>query len=141
VGVYIGSTIFFETFLVEEPGAQDWFVPDFMGKPVLWDNRQPFRKRVYFMHPEYIEYIKLVLRIAIMDVKADLIHFDNTSERANGPIFFHPLAKKDFKTYLTENYTHQELKDRLGFSDISYVEPPVFDEPISTIDEALSNVD
>ena len=137
VGVYIGSTIFFETFLVEEPDAQQWFVPDFMGKPVLWDSRQPFRKRVYFMHPDYKDYIKKVLRIAIIDVKADLIHFDNTSERASGPIFFHPLAKEDFKYYLKNNYSPQELKDRLGFTDISYLEPPVFDEPISTIDEPL----
>ena len=52
VGVYIGSTICYETFLLEEPDAQKWFVPDFMGKPVLWDSRQPFRKRVYFMHPD-----------------------------------------------------------------------------------------
>ncbi len=137
VGVYIGSTIFFETFLLEVPEAREWFVPDFMGKPVLWDSRQPFRKRVYFMHPEDREYIKKVLRTAIVDAKADLIHFDNTSERASGPIFFHPLAKEDFKTFLANHYSPEDLKDRLGFTDVSYVEPPVFDEPISTIDEPL----
>jgi hypothetical protein len=137
VGVYIGSTIFFETFLQEEPEATDWFVPDYMGKPVLWDSRQPFRKRVYFMHEGYRNYIRKVLRTAILDLKVDLIHFDNTSERAEGPIFFHPEARKDFRSYLERNYSPDDLKERLGFSNVSKVEPPVFDEPISSIDEPL----
>ena len=89
------------------------------------------------MHPGYIDYIKKVLRTAIVDLKVDLIHFDNTSERAEGPIFFHPLAKKDFRSYLQKNYTPQELKTRLGFSNVSHVEPPVFAEPISIIEEPL----
>ncbi len=137
IGVYIGSTICFETFLLEEPDARKWFVPDFMGQPVLWDSKQPFRKRVYFMHPGYINYIKKVLKIAVEDLKVDLIHFDNTSERAEGSIFFHPLAIKDFRTFLKENYTPGVLKDRLGFTDVKYVEPPIFSGSISTIDEPL----
>jgi len=35
---------------------------------------QTFRKRVYFMHPGYIEYMKRVLKIAVEDLKVDLIH-------------------------------------------------------------------
>lgn len=137
VGVYIGSTIFFETFLQEEPEATDWLVPDYMGRPVLYNSRQPFRKRVYFMHPGYRNYIKKVLRLAIQDLKVDLIHFDNTSERAEAPIFFHKQARKDFRSYLEENYSEDKLKERLGFSNVSKVEPPVFDEPISVIEEPL----
>ena len=34
VGVYVGSTIAYETFLLEKPEAEDWFVPDFLGRPV-----------------------------------------------------------------------------------------------------------
>ena len=63
VGVYVGSTIAYETFLAEKPQAEKWFVPDFLGRPVFYDD-QPFRKRVYFMHPEYREYMKQVLTIA-----------------------------------------------------------------------------
>ena len=140
VGVYVGSTIGFETFLLERPDAKEWFVPDFMGQPVLWDSKQPFRKRVYFMHPEYINYIKKVVKIAIEDLKVDLIHFDNTSERAEGPIFFHPLAREDFRKYLRENYTPEILKERLGFSNVEYVEPPLFSGPISTINEPLFQI-
>ncbi|OFX36630.1 MAG: hypothetical protein A2X03_06635 [Bacteroidetes bacterium GWA2_40_15] len=129
VGVYVGSTIFFETFLLERPDAKEWFVPDFMGQPVLWDWKQPFRKRVYFMHPEYRNYIKKAIKTLIEELEVDLIHFDNTSERAEAPIFFHPLAKEDFRSYLRENFSAEYLKSRLGFSEIKYVEPPFYVEP------------
>ena len=91
VGAYIGSTIAYETFLPEMPEAQSWFVPDYLGQPVTYGS-QTFRKRVYFMHPGYKAYIKKVVRIAVEELHADLIHFDNTSMRGAAPIFFHPMA-------------------------------------------------
>ena len=137
VGVYIGSTVGYETFLLEKPEAEEWFVPDFMGTPVRYGGTQTFRKRVYFMHPGFIEYMKQVLRIAIVDMKVDLIHFDNTSMRAQPPIFFHPLAIENFRTYLKNKYTPEMLDKRFGFSDVSYVEPPKYNRPMSTIDDPL----
>jgi len=56
VGVYVGSTIAYETFLSEMPEAESWFVPDYLGRPVFY-SEQPWRKRVYFMHPGYREYM------------------------------------------------------------------------------------
>lgn len=136
VGVYVGSTIAYETFLLEKPEAQEWFVPDYMGRPVYYDN-QTFRKRAYFMHPGYREYMKQVLRIAVENLKADLIHFDNTSNQATAPIFFHPLAIEDFKNYLRNKFTPEMFKLRFGFSDLRYVLPPRYDRPLSTIDDPL----
>ena len=136
VGVYIGSTVAYETFLLEKPEAAEWFAPDYMGIPVRYGD-QTFRKRVYFMHPGYIEYIKEVVRIAIEDLKVDLIHFDNTSMRAEAPIFFHPMAIENFKTYLKNKYTPEMLKKRFGFSDVTYVEPPKYNRRLSTIDDPL----
>jgi hypothetical protein len=46
VGVYVGSTVAYETFLLEKPEAEEWFVPDYMGKPVTY-GRQVWRKRVH----------------------------------------------------------------------------------------------
>jgi hypothetical protein len=136
LGVYVGSTIAYETFLPEKPEAQEWFVPDFMGRPVYYDD-QPFRKRVYFMHPGYREYMKRVLTIAEDDFMADLIHFDNTSMQAEPPIFQHPLAIQQFREFLTRKYSPEELKKRLGFSDVSYVLPPRYDRPMSFILDPL----
>jgi hypothetical protein len=136
VGVYVGSTIAYETFLLENPRAEDWFVPDYQGKPVVY-GEQTFRKRVYFMHPGYREYIKRVLRVAVKEVQADLIHFDNTSMQAEPAIFQHPLAAQDFRQFLTAKYTPEELEKRLGFRDPKYVLPPQCDWALDTIDDPL----
>ncbi len=53
VGVYVGSTVGYETMLIEKPEAEEWFVPDYMETPVRYGGTQTFRKRVYFMHPGY----------------------------------------------------------------------------------------
>ena len=136
LGVYVGSTIAYETFLAEKPEAEEWFVPDFMGRPVFYDD-QPFRKRVYFMHPGYREYIQQVLRIAEEDFKADLIHFDNTSMQAEPSIFQHPLAVEQFRDFLKNKYSPEDLKRRLGFSDLRFVLPPRYDRPMSFIVDPL----
>lgn len=136
VGLYVGSTIAYETFLLEEPSAQEWFVPDYLGRPVIYGD-QTFRKRVYFMHPGYVDYIKRVVRMGVEDLKADLIHFDNTSLQGRPEIFQHPLAVKDFRDYLQATYSPQELKDRLGFSNVRYVLPPVVERPLMVIDDPL----
>ncbi len=136
VGLYVGSTIAYETFLVEEPSAQDWFVPDYLGRPVIYGD-QSFRKRVYFMHPGYVDYIKRVVRMGVEDLKADLIHFDNTSLQGRPEIFQHPLAVRQFREYLQSNYSAAELKERLGFSNVQYVLPPVIERPEVVIDDPL----
>jgi hypothetical protein len=136
VGLYVGSTIVYETFLLEEPSAQEWFVPDYLGRPVIYSD-QTFRKRVYFMHPGYVDYIKRVVRMGVEDLKADLIHFDNTSLQGRPEIFQHPLAVKDFREYLETAYSPAELKERLGFSNVKYVLPPVIERPLAVIDDPL----
>jgi hypothetical protein len=57
MGPYVDSSIACEPFLLEEPGAEEWFVPDYLGRPVIYDD-QTFRTRVYFMHPGYVNYVK-----------------------------------------------------------------------------------
>jgi hypothetical protein len=136
VGLYVGSTIAYETFLLEEPKAEEWLVPDFLGKPVLYGN-QTFRRRVYFMHPGYREYIKRVVRYGIENLNADLIHFDNTSMRAQPAIFQHPMAVQDLRKYLAAKYTPAELKDRFGFSDLRYVVAPALDTIPSPMNDPL----
>ena len=136
VGLYVGSTIAYETFLLEEPSAQEWFVPDYLGRPVIYGD-QTFRKRVYFMHPGYVDYIKRVVRMGVEDLKADLMHFDNTSLQGRPEIFQHPLAAQDFRQYLQTSYSAAELKERLGFSNVKYVQPPVIERPQVVIDDPL----
>lgn len=122
IGVYVGSTIGFETFLLERPDAIGWFV-HIAGDRLFYPS-QSFRNRFYFMHPGFLEYLKEVLRYAIVEFGADEIHFDSYSQLAAPEIFFHPLAIEHFRDYLRTKYTPETLKLRIGFSDPSYVLPP-----------------
>ena len=135
-GAYIGSTIAYETFLVERPDAADWLVPDYLGKPVIYFD-QTFRRRAYFMHPGYVEYMKHVVHSAVADARVDLVHFDNTSLQAESEIFLHPSAIEDFRQYLKAKYTPQELNKRLGFSDVRYITPPSLAFTLTNIDDPL----
>ena len=136
VGGYIGSTIHYETFLLENPGAHEWLVPDYLGHPVIYGNR-PNRRWPYFMHPGYRECVKRALRIAIEEVKVDLFSFDHTSMQADPRMFQHPLAIEDFRNFLRTKHKPEELKTWLGTSDLRYVVPPRVDWRLSTIDDRL----
>lgn len=139
VGLYIGSTMAYETFLVEKPEAEEWLVPDYLGKPVIYAD-QTFRRRIYFMHPGYVEYMKRLMHIGVEEVKADEMDFDNTSMQAEPRIFQHPLAIEQFREYLLNTYTPGELEKRLGFSDVRYVVPPKPAALPSTVNDPLAQL-
>ena len=44
VGVYVGSTIAYETFLHEKPEAKEWFVERHLGRPVVYGDLRDLAK-------------------------------------------------------------------------------------------------
>ena len=56
-----------------------------LPRATVVNSNQSFHKLVYFMHPGYRDFRKRVLRIALEDLHADLIHFDNISMQAQPP--------------------------------------------------------
>jgi hypothetical protein len=139
MGTYVGSSIGYETFLVEQPEAEEWLVPDYLGEPVTY-GEQYYRRRPYFPHPGYRNYIKQVIKIAINDIGSDLIHFDNPANQAVPAVFHHPMAIKEFREFLKNKYSPEKLKERIGFSDVSKVVPPAFPNPGSfqTFDDPVT---
>ena len=128
VGAYIGSSLAYETLLLEKPEAEEWLVPDYLGQGVYY-HTQFWRRRPYFRHPGYREYIKQALKVAVNDIGADLIHFDNPANQAIPAVFHHPMAIQDFREYLKNKYTPEKLKERIGFSDPSRIVPPAYPNP------------
>ena len=126
VGVYIGDTICYETFLTERPDAADWLVPDYLGEPVRYGGTQTFRRRPYIGHPDYVDYLKQIVRVAVQEVKADLIHFDNSCSQALPENFHHPLAIKQFRAFLQDKYDAEQLQQRFGFADMRHIVPPKY---------------
>jgi hypothetical protein len=140
VGTYVGSTIAYETFLVEKPEAEEWLVDDYLGKPVIYGGTQYFRRRPYFAHPGYKQYIKEILRTGVQEIGTDLIHFDNPANQAVSEVFHHPLAIQEFREFLHMKYSPEELKQRLGFSNTDYLFPPRYDQPkrMQTFDDPVA---
>lgn len=122
VSLYVGGTMFIETFYREVPEAVQWEQRDQLNHPVYYIETQTFRHFACFNEPKYHEYIKRVLRIGVEEVKADQIFFDN--------VFFLPEPKscrcerciRAFKAFLKERYpTPEEAFRRFGYPDPEYV--------------------
>ena len=73
------NTLAYETFFAEEPRAKDWVQRDASGQPILltYGFEQAWRYRPCFSNPEYLAWLKQVVRYAVEEVKTDFIHFDN----------------------------------------------------------------
>jgi Beta-galactosidase len=125
MGTYIGSSIGYETFLLEKPEAEEWLVPEYLGQAVTYGD-QYYRRRPYIGHPGYRSYIKQVVDIAINEIGSDLIHFDNPANQAVPAVFHHPMAIQDFREFLKKKYTPEKLIERIGFSDVSRILPPAY---------------
>jgi hypothetical protein len=128
------NTMAYETFFAEVPEAQTdlWYQVDVYGKPILltYGYQQSFRYRPCFNHDGYIEYFKeKIIRYAVEKVKTDFIHFDNFDYNFPPEADFNPATVVAFRKYLTDKYTDQERIERFGFEDVSYVLPPMWNDP------------
>jgi len=123
IGTYIGGTMFAETLLRDLPEAKAWIRRDEHGDPIRYA-AQTYRYRPDFNHPGYVEYMKKISRMAIEYIHTDLIHFDNHALIAPPWTGATPEINRRFREFLHRKYTPAQLKQRLGFSDISAVTVP-----------------
>jgi hypothetical protein len=120
------GSLMYETFFAEEPRAEQWIERDIAGLPILltYGYQQSFRYNPCFSHQEYIDYLKKVIRYAIVDVKTDFIHLDNFNLNAEPDSCHCPLCVKGFRAFLNKKYSAMQLRERFGFENISFVNPP-----------------
>ena len=122
------DTMMYETFFAEEPRAEQWIQRDALGKPILlpYGYQQSFRYRPCFSNQEYLDYLKRVVRFAVEEVKTDFIHFDNFSLSPE-PDSCHCIhCKTGFRNRLRKKYSAVRLKERFGFSNVDYMNPPIW---------------
>lgn len=116
VGVYNYSGAFiWDCFFKEVPEAKNWLLLDNKSEPVPYDISQKYRYFWNRNHPEAQEFYKRLVRFAIEDVNADLLHWDNYSR---GP-GYDKYSVQRFREYLKNN-----CKDLIFFEDINNIEPP-----------------
>ena len=122
------DSLMYETFFAEEERAQGWIQCDAFGQPIMleYGYQQSFRYLPCFSNQEYIDYLKKVVRYAVVDVKTDFIHFDNFTMSAEPYSCHCPACKAGFRKYLRGKYSAAVRKDRFGFENVDYVNPPLW---------------
>lgn len=120
------NTMMYETFFAEEPRATNWIQRDVAGLPILlpYGYQQSFRYRPCFSNQEYLDYLKKVVRYAIEEVKTDFIHFDNFDLNAEPDSCHCPWCVKGFRKFLQTKYSDERRRERFGFENVSFVNPP-----------------
>jgi hypothetical protein len=119
VGCYTFSgTILYESMLAENPDARDWFTLDQEHKHLTYGPLY-FRRWGNRSHPGLRAHLRELVRYAVQEVKADLIHFDNY---IIGPSY-EPYSVKHFREYLEHKYSPEERVRRFGFSSMDFIQP------------------
>jgi hypothetical protein len=122
------DTMMYETFFAEEPQAEHWIQRDAAGQPIMltYGYQQSFRYRPCFSNQQYLDYLKKVVRFAVQEVKTDFIHFDNFDLNPEPDSCHCSQCKSGFRARLRKKYSEAQLKERLGFTNVSYVNPPLW---------------
>jgi hypothetical protein len=120
------NTMMYETFFAEEPRAKDWIQRDDLGKPIMlsYGYQQSYRYRPCFANPAYLEYLGKIVRFAIEEVKTDFIHFDNFNLNPEPDSCHCPNCTNGFRRRLRTKYSAAQRKERFGFENVDYVNPP-----------------
>jgi len=124
VGVYNFSGAFlWELFFKERPDAKDWVLRDTEGAKRTY-GKAAYRYYWNRNHPDAQTFYHGLVRFAVEDIGADLLHFDNYHE---GP-GMDACSVKRFREYLRSRFTPEQLAD-MGVSDVASVQPAMTGPP------------
>ena len=124
VGVYNYSGAFlWEPLFEEVPQARDWVILDKDGKPLTY-YKAGYRYRWNRNHADAQAFYRQLVRFAVNDIEADLLHFDNYSvgpgQDAN--------SVQRFRDYLADTFTPERLR-KMGIDDLNVAQPPMTGPP------------
>jgi len=122
VGAYISSNIFYETFLHEQPDAENWVGINYDGSKTTYF-KQYFRWQFCYSNPAYVAYIRKVIDKAI-EIGADLLHLDNFNWMPDHDYCHCEHCVEGFRRFLTDKLSAQQRKEMLGFEAVEHVFPP-----------------
>ncbi len=120
VGVYNYSGAFiWELLFKEVPQAKDWVILDKNGKPLTYSTAT-YRYRWNRNHTDAQAFYRQLVRFAVNDIGAELLHFDNygygPGRDAN--------SVQRFRNYLGDTFTPEQL-NKMGIDDRDTVLPPM----------------
>ena len=125
VGVYNYSGAFlWEPLFKETPQAKDWVLLDADGQPLTYGAGATYRYRWNRNHAGAQAFYRQVVRFAVEDIGADLLHFDNYGY---GPGHDANSVQR-FRDYLGDTFSADQLK-KMGVNDLNDVRPPMTGGP------------
>ena len=131
VGVYNYSGAFiWELFFEEMPRARDWVLLDENGKPRQYGSAT-YRQYWNRNHPEAEVFYRKLVRFAVENIRADLIHFDNYSYGPGRDA--HSVQR--FRAYLRAAFSPEQLVE-MGIADLNSVQPAMTDAPDTVLRRA-----
>jgi hypothetical protein len=143
VSLYVGGTMFAETFYREVPEAREWEQRDQLGRWVPYMETQTFRHYPCPNEPAYRDYIKKVLKIGVEQLGADQFFFDNVQLQPEPKSCRCPRCLQAFQEFLRRRYpTREAVERRFGYPDVQYLavnEWEVYNRPedVRTVDDPV----
>jgi glycosyl hydrolase family 42 (putative beta-galactosidase) len=129
VSLYIGGTMFTETLYREIPEAVNWEQRDQWNQPVTYGD-QTFRHFACPNEPAYRDYIKRVIKVAISELRADELAFDNPVLQPEPHACRCPRCAKAFIEFLRARYsTPEAVHRRFGLPDVESVSVAQWETP------------
>jgi hypothetical protein len=128
ISVYIGGTMFTDYFFKEVPDAINWARRDQDNQPVTYGGYQLQRWFPCLNNPNYRAYVKKVLDVAVDEVDADEIFFDNQILRHEPRSCRCNFCIAKLREMIKRKYTLDECEERYGFREYPDVMPPQFSQ-------------
>src|SRR4029079_15876816 len=118
-----------DSFYKEVPSARNWACVSTDGSPITYMGYQLWRHFPCINNPDYRAFVRGVLDVALDEVKADEIFFDNQILRAEPRSCRCKVCRELFPEFLYKKYPEARQRiDRYGMDDISDVPPPQWSE-------------
>jgi hypothetical protein len=122
VDLYMAGTMFTETLYHELPKAKNWEQRD---QNNLWVpyGIQTFRHYACPNEPAYRDYLKKILKIALEELHADQISFDNLMLQPEPKSCRCPRCIKAFHEFLRQKYpTTDSVRRRFGLPNVDWIQ-------------------
>ncbi|HWB32913.1 MAG TPA: beta-galactosidase [Acidobacteriaceae bacterium] len=121
VSLYMGGTMFTETLYHELPQAEGWEQRD------QWNHFVPYGIQTYRHYacpnePLYRDYLRKVIRVGVVDLRADELAFDNIMLQQEPHSCRCPRCIAAFAAFLKKHYpTRDAAMRRFGYPDTDWI--------------------
>jgi hypothetical protein len=117
LGYCQSRSLYYESFLLEEPTAEGWVQRDADGRLRVWGGAY-YRWTPCINSSEFRAYLKRAIRVGLEEVGLDGLHFDNDYAE---PCYC-PRCQQAFRQWLAAHYPNP--RERFGLSSFDQVRQP-----------------